>query len=63
MGENFKHKIMENKDKKHNWFSVHGDIRVNKEMTTREFSDLLDNLGLEFLGVIGYSEFKDEDYE
>lgn len=54
--------MSKNYNKKHNWFSVNGDIRVNEDMTTGEFSELLEKLGIEFLGGIGYSEFKDEDY-
>lgn len=64
-GQTIQHEINEinDIDRKENWFEVSGDIRVNKKMTTKEFSDLLDSLGLEFLGVIKHSNIKDEDYK
>ena len=48
---------------KHNWFYVQGDIRVDENMTSEEFAELLDKLGLEFVGGIKRSIFTDEDYE
>lgn len=53
----------DNIDTMHNWFGINGDIRTKNPMTTTEFSNLLDKFELEFLGVIKYSEFSDEDYE
>lgn len=51
------------KNRKHNWFYLNGDIRINKKMTTTEFSDLISKSELEFVGFISHSEIKDEDYE
>jgi hypothetical protein len=53
---------MSDKNTKHNWFELKGDIRVKETMTTKEFSELLDKLGLDFTGSIHYSPTKDEDY-
>lgn len=53
---------MKEKDTRQNWFRIHGDIRVNEDMTTKEFADKLDALGLEFVGNIKYSDISDEDY-
>lgn len=46
-----------------NWFTVNGDIRIDKNMTTLEFIDFLDSMGIEFLGSAGVSNFTDELYE
>lgn len=50
-------------NRKHNWFSVYGDIRIDSKMSAKEFTDKLDELGLEFLGTVGISNMKDEDYD
>lgn len=54
---------MSKEDRKHNWFTLDGDIRIDENLTAEEFIKKLDELGLEFLGRVGVSEFKDEDYE
>lgn len=54
---------MTDKNTKHNWFQLNGEIRIEKKMTTKEFVDMLDALGLEFQGTLEISETRDEDYE
>lgn len=56
-------KAMTDKNTKHNWFQLNGEIRIEKKMTTKEFVDMLDALGLEFQGTLEISETRDEDYE
>jgi hypothetical protein len=50
------------KSTKHNWFSEEGDIRVNEKMTTKEFLNLMESSGWEFVGKVGYSVFSDDDF-
>lgn len=49
-------------ERKHNWFEIEGDIRTQKKMTTREFLNILDSIGLELCGRVGYSPRCDADY-
>ena len=50
-------------EKKYNWFSIEGDIRTKEPMTLDEFTKLLDDAGLEWVGQLGSSDIKDEDYK
>ncbi len=51
------------KNKKHNWFQIEGTLRLDKEMTAEELTEMLDKLGIEFLGNVKPSTIKDEDYK
>lgn len=55
--------IQETNPKEHNWFEVNGEVRTDNQMTTKQFSDLLDELKIDFIGSIRYSKTNDKDYE